>query len=1005
MVVQHTDMGNQMLPLIVKSRSAPISVSCAHQLHAGNIVLYAPPGARLPDGRQTSTGKLLSIADMNPGDPSYAQNDAPFDANSYNEKPLVGTELSEISTAFNMRAKKSMTAFDTTKDDGYSDGCDIYGRFTLRLCSQRSRPAAEQREYGECIHAVVLPAVESVINASSTESANEHAARLLDQAAQANLEAAGTWSTPTVASQHHLQQSKSPKAALWSSVAIANVAEIALKKAVVDAQKLRADLEKLEAFLEFDTVQLADLQTLVTEVVVLHLMTGLTANGEVAQIACKALGVTNETQQLKLARTLTSQYGIVSQQAHAISRAIARPISVGAASEKRQPAYAVIIGVQYSNATNSPSLKLTTSWQDTDTMQRLLVSRFAVDPSNIRVRRDDGSATPPTKENILKDIDWLVQCSQTQNARVFFHFSGHGTQQIDTDGDEADGKDECILSSDEQLISDDILHQQLAAQLSAHCSALILLDCCHSGSGMDLQYHFDVDNGTSTEENSESLAGASVQMISGCTDDKTSAGIRTNSGPSGGAMTISFHDTIMNANSSNVSSLPCIVDIVREMKRLLKTQGITQRPQISASREISETQPLFAAPEKSELQGGSNPILRVSNSTNVLRAAYLEVFAMKKANLTTDIDLEYLERCVAESALLPKDANGQYSQQSASNFGRAMVPGLFKTRLYEAYGNVWNMPSQREEVVEFVNALGVTHDLNISYQTVRKRLQVLMQSRDLSIPVYRGLIAAVLTDTFGSDIPYNIWSTHENQRTNIRFRRRTERKMCDDITKTLLLMDVLTIANLCVSPWWSYHFCTWSSRNSSRPLVSCQWKTMSCCWSVCSCRRASKLENKAAGRRAEDLMISRSGEGKFDKVYGTSRSEQTFGLRSGDCVKLSEEARLQYEQRNSRLLSPWSTGPGAENIGYVEQVLSQPDGGQLCRVRISRKKAKAGKQAGTNQNNSEIESVNRYWYPSSNLVKRQIMGGQEHEPLVLDVPMSSTEILCVLSLLCKNDQV
>ena len=47
----------------------------------------------------------------------------------------------------------------------------------------------------------------------------------------------------------------------------------------------------------------------------------------------------------------------------------------------------------------------------------------------------------PTKENIIRAMQWLVSEAQP-NDSLFFHYSGHGGQTKDLDGDEADGYDE-----------------------------------------------------------------------------------------------------------------------------------------------------------------------------------------------------------------------------------------------------------------------------------------------------------------------------------------------------------------------------------------------------------------------------------------------------------------------------------------------------------------------------------------------------------------------------------
>lgn len=53
----------------------------------------------------------------------------------------------------------------------------------------------------------------------------------------------------------------------------------------------------------------------------------------------------------------------------------------------------------------------------------------------------------PTRANIIRAMHWLVAGAQP-NDSLFFHFSGHGSQTPDLDGDEEDGFDETILPVD-----------------------------------------------------------------------------------------------------------------------------------------------------------------------------------------------------------------------------------------------------------------------------------------------------------------------------------------------------------------------------------------------------------------------------------------------------------------------------------------------------------------------------------------------------------------------------
>ena len=49
----------------------------------------------------------------------------------------------------------------------------------------------------------------------------------------------------------------------------------------------------------------------------------------------------------------------------------------------------------------------------------------------------------------------------TNQEFIWFHYSGHGTPEDDDNGDESDGKDECLVGVDDQLVRDDYLNAVL----------------------------------------------------------------------------------------------------------------------------------------------------------------------------------------------------------------------------------------------------------------------------------------------------------------------------------------------------------------------------------------------------------------------------------------------------------------------------------------------------------------------------------------------------------------
>jgi hypothetical protein len=93
------------------------------------------------------------------------------------------------------------------------------------------------------------------------------------------------------------------------------------------------------------------------------------------------------------------------------------------------------------------------------------LQRYGFKPENSRLLIKDTRTAQhqPTRMNILSGMEWLVDDAQP-NDSLFLFYSGHGSQVVDRDGDEVDGKDEAICSLDSKsagLITDDELHRTL----------------------------------------------------------------------------------------------------------------------------------------------------------------------------------------------------------------------------------------------------------------------------------------------------------------------------------------------------------------------------------------------------------------------------------------------------------------------------------------------------------------------------------------------------------------
>lgn len=88
-----------------------------------------------------------------------------------------------------------------------------------------------------------------------------------------------------------------------------------------------------------------------------------------------------------------------------------------------------------------------------------------------------------TAAEIKAALAWLAQGGDDPNAVRIFHFSGHGSFVADENGDEPDGRDECLVPYDYKsvgFITDDVLGT-CYDRFPVAGNLTLMMDCCHSG--------------------------------------------------------------------------------------------------------------------------------------------------------------------------------------------------------------------------------------------------------------------------------------------------------------------------------------------------------------------------------------------------------------------------------------------------------------------------------------------------------------------------------------------
>lgn len=99
----------------------------------------------------------------------------------------------------------------------------------------------------------------------------------------------------------------------------------------------------------------------------------------------------------------------------------------------------------------------------------------------------------PTKKNIQKALEWLVNDCRKGDSLVFY-FSGHGLRLPDFNNDETDGFDETICPVDflkEGMIIDNDINSIIVKPLKEGVTLHAIVDACHSGTILDLEYVYN----------------------------------------------------------------------------------------------------------------------------------------------------------------------------------------------------------------------------------------------------------------------------------------------------------------------------------------------------------------------------------------------------------------------------------------------------------------------------------------------------------------------------------
>lgn len=274
---------------------------------------------------------------------------------------------------------------------------------------------------------------------------------------------------------------------------------------------------------------------------------------------------------------------------------------------------ALLIGVNYYGADN----ELHGCANDTARMKTMLITKYGFQDSPLTILRlienDSNPDYRPTRKNILAALTWLTANNKKGDV-FFFLFSGHGSRQKDLKHIEEDGYNETILPCDHKTegeIIDDELHRYLIQPLNSGVKLIAVMDCCRSGTGLDLAYEYKLKKRKWVEMKNPFHVIGDVTQFSSCRDDELSYEVDNTRNAPGGSLVNSLI-YVLDSHAAFLTYEFLLNAVHKHMREFNKMQSLT----FMSSQKFSMSGRIF---DFSSIVENKNAILgQVINSFSVL---------------------------------------------------------------------------------------------------------------------------------------------------------------------------------------------------------------------------------------------------------------------------------------------------------------------------------------------------------------------------------------------------
>ena len=307
---------------------------------------------------------------------------------------------------------------------------------------------------------------------------------------------------------------------------------------------------------------------------------------------------------------------------------------------------------------------------------------------------DDTDLHSTSYDGIIQRLYDLAILSYVENLEfVWIHYSGHGSYQKDTSGDEKDGFDEGLVPSDYEkkgILIDDVINRVISV-FNPRTNILFICDSCHSGTILDLKFSWGKNKKISVE-NSKCKIKSKTILISGCMDNQTSADAWNLLGDYKhvGALTAS----ILNVLKKNPQQLNDVFSFVNSIRTELKKGGFDQYPCLSTNYNID-----------------NNPIMipmGLQTDINIKNQECDKIYEARDDSINTTVlpkiieglqeDTEFSESSQRKNVPAPKKIEGIQYPNSPYIYYNVHIPNKMEPLQYYYVPNAYYMSYQYRPV-------------------------------------------------------------------------------------------------------------------------------------------------------------------------------------------------------------------------------------------------------------------------------------------------------------------